>query len=98
MTKPGCFLIPFALLSLTACTTTAPVVDQSHPASVEAAESPSRSLPHLLSADELTQRTHALLAKREADAMASENEAPGDQTNIAAPKEQQPTHHEHHHQ
>lgn len=90
------FAASLAALALAACSTTAPVVDRSHPANAEAAESAQRPLPRLLGADEHTQRTHELLAQRGAQAKAAEGEAPGNEANIAPPKSPKPTGHEHH--
>jgi hypothetical protein len=96
MTRPEHLLILPASLALAACGTTAPIVDRLHPASADAAESAERPLPRLLGADEHTRRTHELLAQREAQARAAENEAPGNEANIAPPKIPKPTSHEHH--
>ena len=56
---------------------------------------PSGSRPRKLGSDEATQRTHALLAEREAQAKAAESEKPGNEANVA-PQKKKPTGHEHH--
>jgi len=96
MTHTKHLQLSLAALALAACSTTAPIVDRSHPASSDAAESAERPLPRFLGADEHTRRTRELLAQREAQASAAESEAPGGEASIAAPDSPKSTGHEHH--
>ena len=85
-----------AALFFSACsTTTIAPVDRHHAASTDAPEARARPLRPMLGADDATQRTHDLIARREREAKAAEAEPPGNEANIATPK-QKPTGHEHH--
>jgi hypothetical protein len=59
---------------LVGCSTSAPVIDRTHPASAEAAESATEPMPRMLATDDVTRRTRDLLAQRAAEAKAAESE------------------------
>jgi hypothetical protein len=60
---------------LAGCSTTStPVIDYTHPASAEAAESATEPMPQMLAIDDVTRRTRDLLAQRAAEAKAAESE------------------------
>lgn len=73
MNRPRTILSLLPLL-LAGCAGSTPVIDRTHPASVEAAESGTKPLPRMLTTDAATQRTHDLLAQRTAEAKAVESE------------------------
>jgi hypothetical protein len=87
----------FPVLALTACGTMPMVIDQSHPASVAAAEARVRALPERLVVDEPTRHTRDLLAKRAAqsDAAAASAPTPGSAVIATPPRSNAPAH-EHH--
>lgn len=74
MTQPRHVLLLLPLL-LVGCAASAPVIDHSHPASTEAAESATKPMPRMLATDDATKRTRDLLAQRVSEAKAAENEA-----------------------
>lgn len=63
-----------ALLAFAGCASQPLVIDRRHPASAEAPEAPSRPPARLPAQDEATRITHDLLAARDTEAKAAENE------------------------
>jgi hypothetical protein len=68
------FSFPLILLLLASCTTSAPLIDHTHPASADAAESVSKPMPRVLAIDDATQRTRELLAERAAEEKAAQDQ------------------------
>ena len=73
MTQPRHLLSLLPLL-LVGCAASAPVMDETHPASTDAAESATEPMPRMLATDAATGRTRDLLAQRAAEAKAAGNE------------------------
>ncbi|MEA3208607.1 MAG: hypothetical protein QOE70_1664 [Chthoniobacter sp.] len=81
-------LISSAFGLLAGCATQPLVIDAAHPASAAAPEAVASAARSNLAPDTDTRRTRELLARRELQAKAAEDEAPADQTQInpSAPK------------
>jgi hypothetical protein len=88
--KPLLFILP---LILVACSS-APLapIDRTHPASADAPNALGLPLAPSLNSDAITQHTHQLLAQREAQTRAAQDEKPADQTNLAPASAGDPNH------